>query len=158
MSSVASSEMFNERATICEARLPRVDQVLQAKGGEGVDLIVDQVRATSPAKISRPPKSTDASSMSAGSAAPTQFQLRPARRINYIGITFRTRTIDEIREIFHQVRKDIWSAVGPASCNYRSTRCSPSTSVRRLSAWRPISRGKLTGVIEGGRCFQGPRC
>src|SRR6266849_3715789 len=39
------------------------------------------------------------------------FDLHAARRINYIGVTFRTRSIEEIREIFDEVRKDIWPAV-----------------------------------------------
>ena len=34
-----------------------------------------------------------------------------SRRIQYIGVTFRTRSIEEIREIFDEVRKDIWPAV-----------------------------------------------
>ena len=39
------------------------------------------------------------------------FDLHAARRINYIGVTFRTRSIEEIREIFDGVRNDIWPAV-----------------------------------------------
>src|SRR5437763_16718655 len=39
------------------------------------------------------------------------FDLHAARRINYIGVTFRTRSIEEVREIFNEVRKDIWGAV-----------------------------------------------
>ena len=46
-----------------------------------------------------------------GTRAEFNFDLHAARRINYIGVTFRTRTIDEIREIFDEVRKDIWGAV-----------------------------------------------
>src|SRR3977135_946132 len=61
--------------------------------------------------------------MSAGSAAPmppsTSTSISPAaattpsaaHAINYIGVTFRTRTIEEIRAIFDEVRKDIWPAV-----------------------------------------------
>jgi NADPH2:quinone reductase len=37
--------------------------------------------------------------------------LHAARRINYIGVTFRTCTVEEVREIFDEVRKDIWGAV-----------------------------------------------
>jgi len=37
--------------------------------------------------------------------------LHAARRIQYIGVTFRTRSIEEVREIFEEVRKDIWGAV-----------------------------------------------
>jgi NADPH2:quinone reductase len=74
-----------------------VDQVLKATGGEGVDLIVDQVSG----KV-----------MNQNLAATKiNFDLHAARRINYIGVTFRTRTIEEVREIFDEVRKDIWGAV-----------------------------------------------
>ena len=43
--------------------------------------------------------------------ASTPRRRATARRINYIGVTFRTRNVEEIREIFNEVRKDIWSAV-----------------------------------------------
>src|SRR5437763_4362302 len=46
-----------------------------------------------------------------GTHADFNFDLHAARRINYIGVTFRTRTIEEIRAIFEEVRKDIWPAV-----------------------------------------------
>ena len=46
-----------------------------------------------------------------GTRAEFNFDLHAARRINYIGVTFRTRTIEEIREIFDEVKKDIWPAV-----------------------------------------------
>jgi NADPH2:quinone reductase len=46
-----------------------------------------------------------------GTHADFNFDLHAARRINYIGVTFRTRSIAEVREIFEEVRKDIWPAV-----------------------------------------------
>src|SRR5204863_17917 len=46
-----------------------------------------------------------------GTHADFNFDLHAARRIQYIGVTFRTRTIQEVREIFDEVRKDIWPAV-----------------------------------------------
>jgi NADPH2:quinone reductase len=33
------------------------------------------------------------------------------KRITYIGVTFRTRTIEEVREIIRKMRADIWDAV-----------------------------------------------
>jgi NADPH2:quinone reductase len=91
-----------------------VDQVLKATNGEGVDLIVDQV--------SGPVASQNLAATKikgrivnvgrlGGTHADFNFDLHAARRINYIGVTFRTRTIEEIREIFDEVRKDIWPAV-----------------------------------------------
>ena len=91
-----------------------VDEVLKATGGEGVDLIVDQVSG----KVAN--QNLAATKVRGrivnvgrlgGTHADFNFDLHAARRINYIGVTFRTRTIEEIREIFEQVRKDIWGAV-----------------------------------------------
>jgi NADPH2:quinone reductase len=38
------------------------------------------------------------------------FDLHALRRIDYIGVTFRTRTADEVREI----RRRMWDELGPA--------------------------------------------
>jgi NADPH2:quinone reductase len=91
-----------------------VDQVLKATGGEGVDLIVDQVSG----KVAN--QNLAATKIKGrivnvgrlgGTHADFNFDLHAARRINYIGVTFRTRSIEEIREIFDEVRNDIWPAV-----------------------------------------------
>jgi len=91
-----------------------VDQVLAATGGEGVDLIVDQVSGTlanqnlAATKIKG--RIVNVGRLG-GTRAEFNFDLHAARRINYIGVTFRTRSIEEIRAIFDEVRKDIWPAV-----------------------------------------------
>ena len=91
-----------------------VDQVLKATGGEGVDLIVDQVSG----KVAN--QNLAATKILGrivnvgrlgGTHGDFNFDLHAARRIHYIGVTFRTRSIEEIREIFKQVREDIWPAV-----------------------------------------------
>ena len=91
-----------------------VDQVLQATSGEGVDLIVDQISG----KVAS--QNLEATKIKGrivnvgrlgGTHADFNFDLHAARRIHYIGVTFRSRTIEEIREIFDEVRKDIWPAV-----------------------------------------------
>jgi NADPH2:quinone reductase len=91
-----------------------VDQVLQATGGEGVDLIVDQVSgklANQNLAATRIKGRIVNVGRLGGTRAEFNFDLHAARRINYIGVTFRTRSIEEIREIFDEVRKDIWPAV-----------------------------------------------
>jgi NADPH:quinone reductase len=91
-----------------------VDQVLQATGGEGVDLIVDQVSgavASQNLKATRIKGRIVNVGRLGGTHADFNFDLHAARRINYIGVTFRTRSIEEIRDIFSEVRKDIWPAV-----------------------------------------------
>jgi NADPH2:quinone reductase len=39
------------------------------------------------------------------------FDLQALKRIDYIGVTFRTRSIDEVREINRLMRTDLWPAV-----------------------------------------------
>ena len=91
-----------------------VDQVLQATDGDGVDLTVDQVSG----KVAN--QNLAATKIKGrivnvgrlgGAHADFDFDLHAARRISYIGVTFRTRTMEEVREIFDEVRNDIWSAV-----------------------------------------------
>jgi NADPH2:quinone reductase len=91
-----------------------VDQVLQATSGEGVDLIVDQISgkvASQNLKATKVKGRIVNVGRLGGTHADFNFDLHAARRIDYIGVTFRTRTIEEIREIFDEVRKDIWPAV-----------------------------------------------
>jgi NADPH:quinone reductase len=91
-----------------------VDQVRKATGGEGVDLIVDQVsgKVASQNLAATKIKGRIVNvGRLGGTHADFNFDLHAARRINYIGVTFRTRSIEEIREIFGEVRKDIWGAV-----------------------------------------------
>jgi len=91
-----------------------VDQVLKATGGEGVDLIVDQisgkVASQNLAATKIKGRIVNVGRLG-GTHADFNFDLHAARRINYIGVTFRTRSIEEIRDIFSEVRKDIWPAV-----------------------------------------------
>jgi NADPH2:quinone reductase len=91
-----------------------VDEVLRATNGEGVDLIVDQVsgKVASQNLAATKIKGRIVNvGRLGGTRAEFNFDLHAARRINYIGVTFRTRSIEEIREIFDEVRKDIWPAV-----------------------------------------------
>ncbi len=39
------------------------------------------------------------------------FDLHAAKRIDYIGVTFRTRSPQEVREIVRLMRADLWPAV-----------------------------------------------
>ena len=93
-----------------------VDQVLKATDGEGVDLIVDQVSGQGRrARISRRPRSRAASSMSAGSAAPTPISTstcmpRAASTIS-ASPSAPARSRKSARSLT-RCRKDIWPAVG----------------------------------------------
>jgi NADPH2:quinone reductase len=91
-----------------------VDSVLQATANEGVDLIVDQISgkvASQNLKATRIKGRIVNVGRLGGARAEFNFDLHAARRIDYVGVTFRSRTIEEIREIFDEVRKDLWGAV-----------------------------------------------
>jgi len=91
-----------------------VDQVLKATNGEGVDLIVDQVSgkvASQNLAATRIKGRIVNVGRLGGTRAEFNFDLHAARRITYVGVTFRTRSIEEIRDIFDEVKKDIWGAV-----------------------------------------------
>jgi NADPH:quinone reductase len=91
-----------------------VDQVLKATDGKGVDLVIDQVSG----KLANQTLAATAVKgrivnvgRLGGSHADFNFDLHAARRITYVGVTFRTRSVEEIRDIFAEVRRDIWGAV-----------------------------------------------
>jgi len=91
-----------------------VDSVLQATASEGVDLIVDQISgnvASQNLKATKIKGRIVNVGRLGGTRAEFNFDLHAARRIDYVGVTFRTRTIEEIRSIFDEVRKDLWGAV-----------------------------------------------
>ncbi len=90
------------------------EQVLAATGGRGVDLIVDQVsggvvngnlracailgRIVNVGRLG-------------GTHGEFDFDLHAMRRISYVGVTFRTRSLEEVREINRRMREDLWGAV-----------------------------------------------
>jgi NADPH:quinone reductase len=90
------------------------DQVLEATGGKGVALIVDMV---SGATVSAAMKATAVLGRIVnvgrlgGAKAEFDFDQHALKRIDYIGVTFRTRTIEEVREIARRMRADLWDAV-----------------------------------------------
>jgi NADPH2:quinone reductase len=91
-----------------------VDQVLKATDGNGVDLIIDQVSGPvanqNLAATKMLGRIVNVGRLG-GTHGDFNFDLHAARRIHYIGVTFRTRSVQEIRDIFTAVRDDIWPAV-----------------------------------------------
>ena len=91
-----------------------VDEVLKATDGHGVDLIIDQVSGNT-ANQNLAATKVLGRIVNVGRLGGTHgdfnFDLHAARRIHYIGVTFRTRSVQEIRDIFTAVRDDIWPAV-----------------------------------------------
>ena len=95
-----------------------VDEVLAATDGRGVDLIIDQVSgnvANQNMQAARILGRIVNVGRLGGMRAEFDFDLHALRRIHYIGVTFRTRTPEEVREITRRLREDLWDAVEAGS-------------------------------------------
>jgi NADPH2:quinone reductase len=90
------------------------EQVREATGGKGVDLVVDL--------LSGPTVSQTLQAVAlrgrivnigrlAGTKAEFDFDTHARKRIDYIGVTFRTRTLEESREVTARMRADLWEDV-----------------------------------------------
>ncbi len=91
-----------------------VETVLAETGGRGVDLIVDQVSGAlvnqSLAAVAICGRIVNVGRLG-GAKADFDFDLHALRRIHYIGVTFRTRTADEVRAIFERMQADLGAAI-----------------------------------------------
>ena len=90
------------------------DAVLEATGGKGVDLVVDQISApvaNGNLRATRVLGRIVNVGRLGGAVGEFDFDLHAARRISYVGVTFRTRSLEEVREINRRMREDLWDAV-----------------------------------------------
>ncbi|HEV7873146.1 MAG TPA: zinc-binding dehydrogenase [Enterovirga sp.] len=90
------------------------DLAREATGGRGVDVIIDQVSAAmangnmkAAAILGR---IVNVGRLG-GMKGEFDFDLHALKRISYIGVTFRTRSLDEIRAITERMEADLWDAV-----------------------------------------------
>ena len=90
------------------------DAVKAATGGAGVDLVVDQVSGAQVNLNMRAAKVLGRIinvGRLGGNRGEFNFDLHALKRIDYIGVTFRTRSVEEVREINRLMREDLWEAV-----------------------------------------------
>jgi NADPH2:quinone reductase len=90
-----------------------VQQVRDATKGEGVDTVIDQVTGALTSQTLHATKILGRIvnvGRLAGNQAEFDFDIHARRRITFIGVTFRTRTRDEVREINRKMLADL----GPA--------------------------------------------
>ena len=86
------------------------DTVLKATDGKGVDIIIDQLSgyvANDNLKATAIMGRIINVGRLGGFNGNFDFDLHAARRIQYIGVTFRTRSIEEIRAITKEVQEDL---------------------------------------------------
>ena len=88
--------------------------VMMATGDKGIDVVVDQVSG----KLVNQTLSAMALlgriinvGRLGGMTGEIDFNLHALKRISFIGVTFRTRTLDEVREITRKMRADLWDAL-----------------------------------------------
>jgi len=90
------------------------DAVAKATGGKGVDLIIDQISA-SVANQNMKAAAILGRIVNVGRLGGMKgefdFDLHALKRLDYIGVTFRTRSLDEVRAIVRRMRDDLWDAV-----------------------------------------------
>ena len=90
------------------------DEVLRATDGKGVDLIVDQISGHV-ANANMQAASVLGRIVNVGRLGGMKgefdFDLHAMKRIDYIGVTFRTRSVEEVREIVRRTRADLWGDV-----------------------------------------------
>lgn len=90
------------------------DQVLDATTGTGVDLIIDQVSAgvaNENMKAAAVRGRIVNVGRLGGFKGEFDFDLHALKRIDYIGVTFRTRSLEEVREITRKMRAGLWDLV-----------------------------------------------
>ena len=88
-----------------------VEKAVQASGGAGVDLIVDQLsgRVANQNMMAAAVLGRIVNvGRLAGMRAEFDFDLHALKRIDYIGVTFRTRSVEEVREINRRMVADLW--------------------------------------------------
>src|SRR5262245_38753814 len=90
------------------------EEVKKATGGKGVDLIVDQVSASvanqNLAAAAILGRIVNVGRLG-GMKGEFDFDLHALKRVDYIGVTFRTRSPEEVREIVRLMRADLWPAM-----------------------------------------------
>jgi NADPH2:quinone reductase len=90
------------------------EAVLAATQGKGIDLIVDQISASVANRNMRAAKVLGRIvnvGRLGGATGAFDFNLHALKRIDYMGVTFRTRSLDEVREINRKMRADLWLLV-----------------------------------------------
>lgn len=90
------------------------EQVLEQTGGKGVDLVVDMLSGPGTNETMRATRIGGRVvnvGRLAGTRAEFDFDLHALRRIQYIGVTFRTRTAEDVDVISRAVERDLWDAL-----------------------------------------------
>ena len=129
------------------------EAVLAATDGRGVDLIVDQVSAGVADQNMRATailgRIVNVGRLG-GASGTFDFDLHAMRRISYIGVTFRTRSVAEVREINRRMRADLGSAIEAGALRLPIDRTFPLAEVAAALEHMRANRhfGKIVLVMD----------
>jgi NADPH2:quinone reductase len=90
------------------------EAIIKATDGKGVDVVIDQISApvaNGNLKAAKVLGRIVNVGRLGGFTGEFNFDLHALKRIDYIGVTFRTRSVEEVREINRLMRADLWDAV-----------------------------------------------
>ncbi len=113
-------------------------QVLGATGGQGIDVTVDMLSGPT---VNQTMRCTALKGRIvnigrlAGMAAEFDFDIHARRRIDYIGVTFRTRSIEEIHDIMIKMREGMWDHVVAGRIHVPIDKTFPLAHVRDAHAY-----------------------
>jgi NADPH2:quinone reductase len=109
------------------------EQAREATGGKGVNVIIDQVSASvangnmqAAAVLGR---IVNVGRLG-GAKGEFDYDLHALKRISYIGVTFRTRSVEEVREINRLMREELWDAVEAGELHLPIDRSFPLDDVK----------------------------
>ena len=108
------------------------EQVRSATADRGVDVIIDQVSApvaNGNMKAAAVLGRIVNVGRLGGAKGEFDFDLHALKRISYIGVTFRTRSVEEVREITRKMRADLWDTVTAGSLRIPIDRSYPLNEV-----------------------------
>jgi NADPH2:quinone reductase len=130
------------------------EQVREATGGAGVDLIVDQISGgvmnqnMQAAAIQG--RIVNVGRLG-GFSGEFDFDLHALKRLAYIGVTFRTRSAEEVREIVRRMRADLWPAVEAGALRLPIDRVFPLEEAAAAQAHMRANAhfGKIVLTVKG---------
>lgn len=128
-----------------------VEQVLAATGGRGVEAVVDMISGQLVSQTLRATailgRIVNVGRLG-GNVAEFDFDTHAARRITYVGVTFRTRSAEEVAEIVRKARADLWGALEAGQLALPLDRTYPLDEVNEALARMKANRhfGKIALV------------
>lgn len=128
-------------------------QVLDATGGKGANVIVDQLSGTQAIQNMKAAavmgRIVNVGRL-AGTRAEFDFDLHALKRLHYVGVTFRTRSVEEVRDINRRLRLDLWEALAAGRLGLPLDRTFPfDEAAQALAAMaRNTHFGKLVLTLD----------